>query len=44
MARVPPTPVMGAFRLREAADRTDAMRRIGAAVLVVLGAVLLAID
>jgi uncharacterized membrane protein len=34
----------GAFRLREAADRTDAVRRIGAALLVVVGAVLLAID
>jgi uncharacterized membrane protein len=34
----------GALRLREADDRADAIRRIGAAVLVVLGAILLAID
>jgi drug/metabolite transporter (DMT)-like permease len=34
----------GAFRLREAADRRDAWRRIAAAGLVVLGALLLAID
>jgi drug/metabolite transporter (DMT)-like permease len=34
----------GAFRLREAADRADALQRIGSAALVVLGAVLLAID
>jgi uncharacterized membrane protein len=34
----------GAIRLREANDRADALRRIGAAVLVVLGAILLAID
>ena len=34
----------GAFRLREAADRTEALQRIGSAALVVLGAVLLAID
>jgi drug/metabolite transporter (DMT)-like permease len=34
----------GAFRLREAADRGDALRRIGSAALVVAGAVLLAID
>jgi uncharacterized membrane protein len=33
----------GAFRLREAADTGDAVRRIGAAALVVVGAVLLAI-
>jgi drug/metabolite transporter (DMT)-like permease len=34
----------GAFRLREAADRRDAIRRIGSAVLVLIGALLLAID
>ena len=34
----------GSFRLGEAADRVDAVRRIGAAALVVLGAILLAID
>lgn len=34
----------GAFRLGEAADRSDAFRRIGAAGLVLLGALLLAID
>jgi uncharacterized membrane protein len=34
----------GAFRLREAADRDDAIRRIGSAALVVVGAILLAID
>jgi drug/metabolite transporter (DMT)-like permease len=34
----------GAFRLREAANRADALQRIGSAALVVLGAVLLAID
>jgi drug/metabolite transporter (DMT)-like permease len=34
----------GAFRLQEAENRRDALRRIGAAVLVVLGAVLLAVD
>ena len=34
----------GAFRLREAADRRDAHRRIGAAALVLAGALLLAID
>ena len=34
----------GAFRLREAADRRDAYRRIGAAALVLAGALLLAID
>ena len=34
----------GSFRLGEAADRVDAARRIGAAALVVLGAILLAID
>jgi uncharacterized membrane protein len=34
----------GALRLREAADARDAVRRIGAAVLVVLGAVLLALE
>ena len=34
----------GAFRLREAADRGDALRRIGAAVMVLAGALLLAID
>jgi drug/metabolite transporter (DMT)-like permease len=34
----------GAFRLREAADRRDAYRRIGAAALVLVGALLLAID
>ena len=34
----------GAFRLREAADRADALQRIGSAALVVVGAVLLAID
>jgi drug/metabolite transporter (DMT)-like permease len=34
----------GAFRLREAADRSDAFRRIGSAGLVVFGAILLAID
>ena len=34
----------GAFRLREAADRGDALRRIGSAGLVLLGALLLAID
>jgi uncharacterized membrane protein len=34
----------GAFRLREAADRRDAYRRVGAAALVVVGALLLAID
>ena len=34
----------GAFRLREAADRGDAVRRIASAALVVLGAILLAID
>ena len=34
----------GAFRLREAADRADALQRIGSAVLVLVGALLLAID
>jgi uncharacterized membrane protein len=34
----------GSFRLGEAADRRDGLRRIGAAGLVVLGAVLLALD
>ena len=34
----------GALRLREADDRADAVRRIGAAALVVLGALLLAFD
>ena len=34
----------GAFRLREADDRADAFRRIGAAGLVLVGALLLAID
>lgn len=34
----------GAFRLREAADRRDAYRRVGAAALVLAGALLLAID
>jgi uncharacterized membrane protein len=34
----------GALRLREAADTRDAVRRIGAAVLVVAGAVLLALE
>lgn len=34
----------GAFRLREASGRADAVRRIGAAGLVVVGAILLAID
>lgn len=34
----------GAIRLQEADDRTDAVRRIGAAGLVVLGALLLAFD
>jgi uncharacterized membrane protein len=34
----------GAIRLREADDRADAVRRIGAAGLVVLGALLLAFD
>ena len=34
----------GAFRLGEAADRMDALRRLGSAGLVVAGAVLLAID
>jgi uncharacterized membrane protein len=34
----------GAIRLREADDRADAIRRIGAAGLVVLGALLLAFD
>lgn len=34
----------GALRLREADDRADAIRRIGAAVLVVIGAFLLAFD
>jgi uncharacterized membrane protein len=34
----------GALRLREAADARDAVRRIGAAALVVLGAVLLALE
>jgi multidrug transporter EmrE-like cation transporter len=34
----------GAIRLREAADRPEVLRRIGSAVLVVVGAVLLAID
>ena len=34
----------GTFRLREAADRADAIRRLGAAGLVLLGALLLAID
>ncbi len=34
----------GAFRLREAVDRADAFRRIGAAGLVLIGALLLAID
>jgi drug/metabolite transporter (DMT)-like permease len=34
----------GAFRLREAEDRGDATRRIASAGLVVLGAILLAID
>ncbi|HLO34881.1 MAG TPA: hypothetical protein VK194_02310, partial [Candidatus Deferrimicrobium sp.] len=34
----------GAFRLREAADRGDALRRLASAGLVVIGAVLLAID
>jgi len=34
----------GAFRLREAADRGDALRRLGSAGLVLVGALLLAID
>ena len=34
----------GALRLREAADRADAVRRIGSAGLILAGAVLLAID
>lgn len=34
----------GAFRLGEATDRVDALRRLGAAGLVLLGALLLAID
>ena len=34
----------GSFRLGEAADRADGLRRIGAAALVVVGAILLAID
>ena len=34
----------GAFRLGEAADRSDAWRRIAAATLIVVGAILLAID
>ena len=34
----------GSFRLREAADRRDAIGRITAAVLVVAGAILLALD
>ena len=34
----------GSLRLREAKDRTDAVRRIGAAGLVLLGALLLALD
>jgi multidrug transporter EmrE-like cation transporter len=34
----------GAFRLGEAADRRDALRRLGSAGLVVVGAVLLALD
>jgi uncharacterized membrane protein len=34
----------GAFRLREAADRGDALRRIGSAGLVLIGALLLAFD
>ena len=34
----------GSFRLGEAADRADAFRRIGAAALVVAGALLLAFD
>jgi uncharacterized membrane protein len=34
----------GAFRLREAADRGDALRRIGSAGLVLVGALLLAFD
>jgi drug/metabolite transporter (DMT)-like permease len=34
----------GTFRLREAADRRDAIRRLGAAGLVLVGALLLAID
>lgn len=34
----------GAIRMGEADDRTDALRRIGAAGLVVLGALLLALD
>jgi drug/metabolite transporter (DMT)-like permease len=34
----------GSFRLREAADRPDALRRLAAAALVVIGAILLALD
>jgi drug/metabolite transporter (DMT)-like permease len=34
----------GAFRMREAADRRDAFQRIGSAGLVLVGALLLAID
>lgn len=34
----------GTFRLREAADRGDAIRRLGSAGLVLVGALLLAID
>jgi drug/metabolite transporter (DMT)-like permease len=34
----------GTFRLREAADRADAIRRLGSAGLVLVGALLLAID
>lgn len=34
----------GSFRLREAADRPDALRRIAAAALVVVGAIMLALD
>jgi drug/metabolite transporter (DMT)-like permease len=34
----------GTFRLREAADRRDAIRRLGSAGLVLVGALLLAID
>jgi hypothetical protein len=34
----------GSFRLREAADRPEALRRLAAAGLVVVGAILLAFD
>jgi hypothetical protein len=34
----------GTFRLREAADRRDAVRRLGSAALVLAGSLLLAIN